>query len=323
MEGVFAVFVAFLFSAAQIPRCLSSPPPTVPAFLWSPHLHGSPDYGVKEIVNYRTIFPKDLAKSVLSEGGWSNVVCSGENLQQSVDIALIFVGRELHTSDISRNKQLDPALIDFLEVSFTKSNYSIAFPYVAASEEKKAMENSLISGFAENCGHGLGVNGIAFLDSCNVEGKDIKKLAGLQSVHDYIGSKMETRLEGQTDLIVFCNGNSQASEEFDLVESEGKIFSELINFLEQSGATYTTLYTSDPYRSLQDPSHRGMDRFLAEGTKGNGSADSTFCDEVCQIKASLLEGVLIGIVLLIILLSGLCCMMGIDTPTRFESPQDS
>ncbi|RVW48819.1 hypothetical protein CK203_104307 [Vitis vinifera] len=30
-----------------------------------------------------------------------------------------------------------------------------------------------------------------------------------------------------------------------------------------------------------------------------------------------------GIVLLIILISGLCCMMGIDTPTRFEAPQDS
>ncbi|RVX13000.1 hypothetical protein CK203_009710 [Vitis vinifera] len=31
----------------------------------------------------------------------------------------------------------------------------------------------------------------------------------------------------------------------------------------------------------------------------------------------------LGIVLLIILISGLCCMMGIDTPTRFEAPQDS
>lgn len=30
-----------------------------------------------------------------------------------------------------------------------------------------------------------------------------------------------------------------------------------------------------------------------------------------------------AVVLLIILISGLCCMMGIDTPTRFEAPQDS
>lgn len=30
----------------------------------------------KEFVDYRTFSPKDLAKSVLSEGGWSNVVVS-------------------------------------------------------------------------------------------------------------------------------------------------------------------------------------------------------------------------------------------------------
>ena len=30
-----------------------------------------------------------------------------------------------------------------------------------------------------------------------------------------------------------------------------------------------------------------------------------------------------GIVFLLILISGLCCMAGIDTPTRFETPQDS
>ncbi|MBA0853108.1 hypothetical protein Goshw_013598 [Gossypium schwendimanii] len=30
-----------------------------------------------------------------------------------------------------------------------------------------------------------------------------------------------------------------------------------------------------------------------------------------------------GIVLLLILVSGLCCMMGIDTPTRFEAPQEN
>lgn len=29
-------------------------------------------HGVKEVINYQAISPKDLAKSVLSEGGWSN-----------------------------------------------------------------------------------------------------------------------------------------------------------------------------------------------------------------------------------------------------------
>lgn len=59
----------------------------------------------------------------------------------------------------------------------------MAFPYVAVSEEKEAMENSLISGFTETCGHDLGISNVAFLESCSVEGGNFKKLADLHSVH--------------------------------------------------------------------------------------------------------------------------------------------
>ncbi|KAG1365581.1 hypothetical protein COCNU_12G005810 [Cocos nucifera] len=319
MEGVKAVLLAIVFTAAQLPHVLSFPT-TAPAFLWSPHHLGSSQYGVKEVVDYRTISLKNLAKSVLSEGGWSNLVCSGEDLHQNVDVAFIFVGRKLQSSDISKTKYLDQALLDMLKLSFTSSNFSMAFPYVAASDEDDTLENSLISGFAENCGHGLKVNHIAYLDSCSVNGKNLKKLQGLHSVHDFVRSKMEARVSGQTDLIVFCNGGS---EELDPTQSEGEVLSELISSLEQSGATYAILYASEPFRSLQYPTHSSLSRFLAEDTSSNGSANSTFCDGVCQIKTSLLEGVFVGIVLLIILISGLCCMMGIDTPTRFETPQES
>lgn len=292
-------------------------PSTVPAFLWSPH-----QIEMKEAVNYQTLSPKDLAKSVVSEGGWSNLLCSGEKDQQPVDLALVFVGRELSSLDISGSKHADPALVDFLKVSFARSNFSMAFPYVAVSEEKEAMENSLISGFTETCGHDLGVSNVAFLESCSVEGGNFKKLADLRSVHDYLVSRRKTRPVGPTDLVMFCHGGSHL-EELDQQRLESEVFSELISSLEQSGTKYTVLYVSDPFRSIQYPSYRDLERFLAEGTYGNGSANSTTCDEVCQIKSSLLEGLLVGIVLLIILISGLCCMMGIDTPTRFEAPQDS
>jgi len=73
------------------------------------------------------------------------------------------------------------------------------------------------------------------------------------------------------------------------MESAGKTLSELVNFLEKSGATYTVLYASDPYRLLQYPSHLGM-RFLAED---NIASNSTLCDGVCQIKSSLLEGLFV------------------------------
>lgn len=58
----------------------------------------------------------------------------------------------------------------------------MAFPYVALSEGNDKLEHSLFSGFIENCGHELAVNQIAYLESCSVDGKDLKKLQDLQSL---------------------------------------------------------------------------------------------------------------------------------------------
>jgi len=243
-------------------------------------------------------------------------MCSGENSNQNVDIALLFVGSKLQSSDVSKIKHVDPALLELLKVSFTSSNHSMAFPYVAPSDEKDALENSLVSGFIDGCGEGFGANHIAYLDSCSVDHEGIKKLQGMHSVMDFVGSRMETGGSGQTDMVVFCS----PSTESDHVLSEGEALSDLVRFLDQTGAKYSVLYVSDPYR-LQY-SHLSVSRFLAESSSSIPD-NSTHCDEVCQIKSSLLEGIFVAIVLLIILISGLCCMMGIDTPTRFETPQDS
>ncbi|KAF2314583.1 hypothetical protein GH714_027769 [Hevea brasiliensis] len=208
-----------------------------------------------EAVNYQTISSRNLARSILSEGGWSNLLCTEKKLQQSADLALVFVGRELLSSDVSSSKNADPALVNLLK--------------------------------------------------------------------DYLVSKMEKRTDGQADLVVFCHGGLYSSKGLEQPQTESETLSELISSVDTLGAKYEVLYISDPFRSIQYPSHRELERFLAEGTAGNGSLNSTICDEVCKIKSSLLEGVLVGIVLLIILISGLCCMMGIDTPTKFETPQDS
>ena len=64
----------------------------------------------------------------------------------------------------------------------------------------------------------------------------------------------------------------------------GKVFSDLVNSMDQSGAKYGVLYVSDPSKSIQYPSHRELERFLAESGSGNASANSTACDEVCLDK---------------------------------------
>ncbi|GLT82474.1 hypothetical protein SLE2022_008400 [Rubroshorea leprosula] len=307
MKRILRLFFSVLLVLSQVSAS------TVPAFLWSPQ---SSYNGLKETVNYQIMSPKGLVNSVLSEGGWSNLLCSGEKLQQPVELAIVFVGRELHSSDIAGGKHVDPVLVDLLKVSFTKSNFSMAFPYVAPSEEG-TMENLLVSGLTEACGQDLASINVAYSDSCSIEGGDFQRLADLHSLHDHLASRMEKRTKGQTDLVVFCQGGFHSLNEVDQPSPESEVLSEVINTVEQSGAKYAALYVSDPFRSISYPSYWELERFLAEGVEGKGT-NSTRCDEVCQIKSSLLEGVLVGIVLLLILISGLCCMMGIDTPTRFE-----
>ncbi|KAF2286329.1 hypothetical protein GH714_014231 [Hevea brasiliensis] len=243
-----------------------------------------------EAVNYQTISSRDLARSILAQGGWSNLLCSEKKLRQSVDLALVFVGRELLSSDISASKNADRALVNMLKVFFTRSNFSLAFPYVAASEE--TMENSLISSFAENCGKDIGMNNVAFSESCFIKGDNFQKLADVHAVHDYLVSKMEKRTNGQADLVVFCHEGSYSAKGFEEPQTESEILFELISSVETLGAKYEVLYLSDPFRSIQYPSYRELERFLAEGTAG--SLNSTICDEVCKIKSSLLEGVLVS-----------------------------
>ncbi|XP_047182833.1 uncharacterized protein LOC124849034 [Vigna umbellata] len=309
-----SVFILLAF----IPNGLLAVPSTVPAFLWSSHYELASEFGLKESVNYQVISPYDLAKSVISEAGWSNFLCKGKNFDKPLDLALLFVGRELQSSDLSMNKHSDSALLDLLKNSFARSNTSVAFPYVSASEDL-LLESTLVSGLSEACGDGTEIANVAFHGSCSVGGTNHEETTALHSIQDYLTKRMEDSHRGKTDLVVFCNGGSQALKNVDRAQSEGEVLSKVISSVEESGAKYAVLYVSDPSRSIRYPSYRDLQRFLEESAE---STNSTACDEVCQLKSSLLEGIFVGIVLLIILISGLCCMMGIDTPTRFETPQE-
>lgn len=291
-------------------------PSAVPSFLWSPHQYGDAS---SEAVNYRTLSLKDLVKSVMADGGWSDLLCSGKGDGQHLDLALVFVGKELQSVDISRPRKANSELVDLLKASVAKSNFSLAFPYIDASEETESVESSLISEFTNMCGHGLEASNIAFSKSCSVKGENFEKLTDVHSVQNYLLSRITKQSKGQPNLIVLCDQGHRTLEGAE-DQTSGEVLSQLLSYVENVGAKYTALYVSDPFRSIQFPSHREVERFLAEST-GNKSVNG--CDGVCRIKSSFLEGIFVAIVLLIILISGLCCMMGIDTPTRFEAPTDS
>lgn len=141
----------------------------------------------------------------------------------------------------------------------------------------------------------------------------------MDSIHDLVMSRMGRNPGGKTDRIVFCNGGFK---DLDNAKSEGELLSELVSVLKKSGAKYTVLYASQPYGLVEKTSNLPITRYLAEKTNTSTEPGLGGCDGECAVKSSLLEGVFVGLVMLIILISGFCCMMGIDTPSRFEAPRD-
>uniref|UniRef100_A0ACD5X7W1 Uncharacterized protein n=1 Tax=Avena sativa TaxID=4498 RepID=A0ACD5X7W1_AVESA len=334
--------VAFMMLATAHLAAAAAAPVTAPAFLWAPENYGSDE---AKVVHYQTISPASLGKSVLDEGGWSNLVCSREGSHKNVDIAVVFLGSKLQSSDISKDKQVDPSLADTLKLSFTGSEFSMAFPYVAMADDDK-LESSLLSGFADNCDSDFQGNHIMYTDTCTVRGEDLKKHRAwilfmyvivvlfsrnfylsvyihfrliIYTFQDLVMSRMGSNPSGKTDVIVFCSGGFK---DLDNAKPEGELLSELVSVLKKSGAKYTVLYASQPRGLVENASNLPLARYLAEKTNTSTKPGLGECDGECLVKSSLLEGVFVGLVLLIILISGLCCMMGIDTPTRFETSQD-
>ncbi|CAN6357462.1 unnamed protein product [Urochloa humidicola] len=291
MAAAWAVLAVLLVTT----QVASAAPVIAPAFLWAPKNYGLRSDATKEIVHYQTVSPKSLAKSVLEEGGWSNFICPREDAQKNVDVAIVFIGSKL---------------------SFTSSDVSIAFPYVSTSDDEK-LENSLLSGFAENCNNGFDRNHITYTDTCTVSGQDLYKYPNMDAINDLVRYR-KISTDGKTDVIIFCSGGFQS---LNPAKSEGELLSQLVYMLKDLGVKYTILYASQP-SGLGNPSSEPLVRHLAEKTNDTKTGLGK-CDGECLVKSTLLEGTFVGIVLLIILISGLMCMMGIDAPSRFKAPQES
>lgn len=68
------------------------------------------------------------------------------------------------------------------QISYSRSNLSLAYPYIVASEDKEeTTESSLISGFKETCEQDSGVSKFTFSDWCSLKSEDVTKLSVLRT----------------------------------------------------------------------------------------------------------------------------------------------
>lgn len=66
------------------------------------------------------------------------------------------------------------------QLSFTRSEFSMAFPYVSTTVDER-LEDSLLSSFAENYNNGFGRNRITYTDTCT--GQDLKKYHNMDAIN--------------------------------------------------------------------------------------------------------------------------------------------
>jgi len=95
--------------------------------------------------------------------------------------------------------------------------------------------------------------------------------------------------------------------------SEVAAVAALDDALQQSGKDFLGVYASEPQGAVVGAARRSLLLF------GFGGADEDKNDELFFLQASLVRALVVVLFTLVALLSGLCCLMSLDTPTRFET----
>ena len=99
-------------------------------------------------------------------------------------------------------------------------------------------------------------------------------------------------------------------------ETSNQMLSSLLSSATSADWDYLVLYGG-----RCDPSAPTMMDVNGMTPRKMQETNSTTCDSKCQVQVSFLEGLLIGILLLVILLSGLWCLNYLETPSKFWTDQ--
>ncbi|EFJ26337.1 hypothetical protein SELMODRAFT_228107 [Selaginella moellendorffii] len=254
-----------------------------PAFIWS-NLR-CVDSGQQ--VNYQVSDARSVTRAALEQLDMKK--CLDES-EKPADLLVAFVGSEVRSVELSN--ELSSYTVEKLKGLILASNSSLSFPYVAAAD-----------------GISIGSDVVRTLqDSTDLVAAfgcpgTLSSLSVLEAENYVVSTKAE-----HAQVLLLCLSSSA-------LEPEGQVVQRILSKLEESSVRYVALYASDPL---------GFESFYASKHRMLASNDTKpYCDDVCKTKATLLEAIFVVIVLLMILISGLCCMMGIQTPLRFEKPHES
>ncbi|KAG6543634.1 hypothetical protein Mapa_014997 [Marchantia paleacea] len=278
----------------------------VPAFVWS-NTRNVDDRSI----TYQTLSSESVVEQIISE-------FSSPLLQEQappVDFVLAFIGNKLRSVEVSRAVSSASDLLPVIQGAVTSSKSSLAIPYVTPLKRENTFAKLLDLASADlmSADKESKLGDVVVAGSCASDTTGAKKYESLDQLKAYLTS----RNDGKADLIIVCS-HVQSSFESKQPLSEGEIMGAVLKILEESKAKYVASYVTD----LVEENVLALSKRRHLGTKLRVS-NETFCDGLCQTKATMLEGLFVAITLLIILISGICCMAGITTPNRFETAKES
>eukprot|EP00245_Coleochaete_scutata_P005980 TRINITY_DN20045_c0_g1_i1.p1 TRINITY_DN20045_c0_g1~~TRINITY_DN20045_c0_g1_i1.p1 ORF type:complete len:329 (-),score=48.59 TRINITY_DN20045_c0_g1_i1:693-1679(-) len=300
---------------------------SVPAFLWSDHAYLGGVQNTDDVVPTSKQFASGLFQSLLHSNdektsSWPFIEGLDRTADGSPDLILAFVSKQAgNIYDIASSSTEDDPLFLFKQ-QLDSSNTSLSLPRVNIGDEKMGVAMTLVNAFngavVSTGEHAKG--SVAMAGACGVcdectEG--VQLLVTPSEVEEYLMDRVAARTPGQTDLLVICSdeaaGDLPSQRTLEEEVSAMTAYGELVR---KTTAHYMAVYISDPLEVTM-LSSQTQRRILMK------TYNSTHCDADCQYKASILEGLGVVLVLLITLISGLCCMYGIESPTRFEVPKDN
>ncbi|CAI5515746.1 unnamed protein product [Closterium sp. Naga37s-1] len=265
-------------------------------------------------------------------------------------VVLVFLGKEIRTIDLSS----PTGSVEPLKALLSQSASSKVFPYVQPLDHADTAHalDALLASFSSlaYAGHA------AVSASCGpVFRLGTHRFSSEDSLQDLLNNRASVRASRELDMVLYCSdGPASADSHDDAVAAETTELSNLVSHIKAITPNYALFYTALPDADVGaqrrllaaaddypaagtgaadaaaagggegfDAVGAGADAGAgAEGVEGQKVAKAAVaknkCGPTCKTRTALLEGIFAGIVMLMILVSGLTVLSQIDTPTRFE-----
>eukprot|EP00899_Mesostigma_viride_P020039 jgi/Mesvir1/28036/Mv24229-RA.1 len=267
-------------------------------------------------------------------------VSTGEDIGQSyVDLDAVaqepprlialFVGNQLTSHELAQAGRLPgegsqqwSSAISPLKELMESANSSLTVSYVHGG----GMAAQLLAALTKEAAStpaGVRPLGDVVAYGCKSGAEGVRFLGGLADAQAYLAQRAATRPAGATDVLMVCSQAPAAEHADELllpgmpsslgmaVKKEVEELRALHDTVAAAARPYVLVYASE-----DDGAGAARKRLVLE--RGN----KVPCDALCLTKAHTLEGFAVGLVLVVTLLLGLCCMYQLDGPSRFETARD-